>query len=185
MTYRSSAAYHGSELIPLSVYPTPYDVWNREWIVLQRSLESFYGAIQDWSKVLYVGCGRRLPNIDVVAIDLDPYVGEGIPNFHCADAENLPFEDNIFDLVVSSHTIEHLTDQYKGISEQARVCKKDGLVGAVIPDVRYTAGMDSSHTREWAMDDFIEEFKTVSGIMLIDYGIAENRYSFYCVWTKI
>ena len=184
MTYRSSAAYHGTELITLSCYPTPYPVWNREWEALQRSLESFVGAIE-WSNVLYVGCGRRLPNLDVVAVDLDPNVGEGIPNFYCADAEDLPFENNTFDLVVSSHTIEHLHNQHKGISEQARVCKKDGLVGAIIPDRRWTAGMDSTHTREFSLDEFVGEFKTVSGLMLMDYGIAENHYSFYVVFRKV
>ena len=45
------------------------------------------------------------------------------------DAEDLPFEDNTFDIVVISYGLRNLGDYNKGISEFKRVLKEDGKLG--------------------------------------------------------
>lgn len=54
-------------------------------------------------------------------------------NFLVADSENLPFADNSFDLVVSSHVLEHLPDFDRGLQEIMRVTKKRSVIA--IPTV--------------------------------------------------
>lgn len=54
-------------------------------------------------------------------------------DFKVADIENLPFLDNEFDIVVSSHVLEHIPDFDKGFHEIMRVTKKRAVVA--IPTV--------------------------------------------------
>ncbi len=45
-----------------------------------------------------------------------------------ADAQNLPFEDNEFDVVISSETIEHVQDYHRAVDEMLRVTKKTVII---------------------------------------------------------
>ena len=45
------------------------------------------------------------------------------PNFIIADAQHLPFRDNTFELVYSSHAIEHVDDPFLMLKEMCRVSK--------------------------------------------------------------
>ncbi len=49
--------------------------------------------------------------------------------FQEADAENLPFGDAAFDVVVSTFGVMFTPDQFKSASELARVCKPGGKIG--------------------------------------------------------
>jgi ubiquinone/menaquinone biosynthesis C-methylase UbiE len=51
-----------------------------------------------------------------------------------ADACNLPFEDNRFDMIISSECIEHTLDPLKAIREMCRVCKPGGTVCLTTPN---------------------------------------------------
>jgi len=50
-----------------------------------------------------------------------------------ASADELPFEDNKWDFVVSSHVLEHVWDPIKGIKEWIRVIKPGGYVFMIVP----------------------------------------------------
>jgi ubiquinone/menaquinone biosynthesis C-methylase UbiE len=45
-----------------------------------------------------------------------------------SNIENLPFEDNSFDIVTCHHTIEHIINPGKAISELKRVAKKQLII---------------------------------------------------------
>jgi len=69
--------------------------------------------------VLDVGCGigvmvKRLreKGIDAVGIDFSPDAGKEIPGyFKVADAKNIPYPDNSFDLIISAGFFEHLKEE--------------------------------------------------------------------------
>ncbi len=63
----------------------------------------------------------KLNNLKYVTTDL---VEPGV-NIN-SDIQNLPFKENIFDIVICSHVLEHITDDRKGMQEISRVLKKDG-----------------------------------------------------------
>ncbi|MBK7965266.1 MAG: class I SAM-dependent methyltransferase [Bacteroidetes bacterium] len=48
-------------------------------------------------------------------------------------AENLPFEDHSFDMVYSSHVLEHIPDRTKALNEIYRVLKVGGIHFCVVP----------------------------------------------------
>lgn len=71
----------------------------------------------------------------VVGIDIDkPAISHAQATFQrdnlefrLADALDLPFADDSFDVVVCSHVYEHVPDPYKMFSEIKRVLKQDGI----------------------------------------------------------
>ncbi|MDP1654004.1 MAG: methyltransferase domain-containing protein [Rhodocyclaceae bacterium] len=76
---------------------------------------------------------------DVVSTDYVPALlergrarasAEGLPvQFEQADAENLPFADHSFDVVLSTFGVMFTPDQDKAAAEMARVCKPGGRIG--------------------------------------------------------
>lgn len=79
---------------------------------------------------LDVGCGffpKGDVNIDLFVepsthrVETTALPIKHIPNFVKADAEHLPFPDNFFDLVYSSHFIEHTPHPERCLDEMVRV----------------------------------------------------------------
>jgi ubiquinone/menaquinone biosynthesis C-methylase UbiE len=76
---------------------------------------------------------------DVVSTDYVPALlergrarasAEGLPvRFEQADAENLPYSDGGFDVVLSTFGVMFTPDQEKAAAELARVCKPGGRIG--------------------------------------------------------
>lgn len=57
------------------------------------------------------------------------------------DAQQLPYPDESFDIVVSCETIEHLPDPMQGLREMARVCRTDGLLYLTTPNYFNAMGL--------------------------------------------
>lgn len=53
--------------------------------------------------------------------------------FMVADAESLPFESNFFDVIVTSHTFEHIKNDAQALAECARVLKPGGELIIFVP----------------------------------------------------
>lgn len=51
-----------------------------------------------------------------------------------ADAQNMPFEENSFDIVISCETIEHVPDPRAAVREMHRVCKPGGTLFLTAPN---------------------------------------------------
>jgi SAM-dependent methyltransferase len=60
-------------------------------------------------------------------------------NQFISDAVNLAaIADESYDLLISSHVIEHIANPLKALAEWKRVLRKDGILMVVAPDKRYT-----------------------------------------------
>ena len=76
-------------------------------------------------------------NCEVEGIDADPGshgVGRFMKNLvktvpiKQGFAEKLPYANETFDVVYSSHVLEHVIDETKSLAEMRRVLKKDGTL---------------------------------------------------------
>jgi ubiquinone/menaquinone biosynthesis C-methylase UbiE len=119
----------------------PRALWHS--VIVNRSADVALGAVPLALRVLDVGCGTgallrqmnaRLPNA-LELVGADPAIemvriarqrAEGIEQFLQANAEQLPFDDNHFDLIASTSSFDHWADQQRGVSEVARVLHPHG-----------------------------------------------------------
>jgi ubiquinone/menaquinone biosynthesis C-methylase UbiE len=108
---------------------------------------SHIGQLDRGSKILEIGCGDGVLAVEIAKLDFEITASdlsspnlerakklaktEGVSNkinFIQADAEEIPFDDNQFDMVIASHVLEHLPNFEKGLSEVYRVTKNRALV---------------------------------------------------------
>jgi len=137
--------HHHHDQIFAKRYNSPF--WLRRYA--HRAIyDGFLPHIEAGLHVLDSGCGEGVLSIlmgrggaKVTAADISwPNVKvayrvaelEELPiELLIANAEQLPFADNSFDVVVSSHVLEHLPDVTKGLMELHRVAR--GLVLIAMP----------------------------------------------------
>lgn len=122
---------------------------SEQFSIRKYAHETEYRAItalvQKWEQVLDVGCGDGTLAIllakkgavvtacDISSGNIAAAQAQNERNgmsvaFLIADAEHLPFPDNSFDCVVSSHVLEHLSVFEKGLAELRRVTKKRAVI---------------------------------------------------------
>jgi len=113
------------------------------WSDVVKDFIDYYNLV-DGSKILDVGCAKgfmlydfykRNPNLDLYGIDVSKYaIDNSVPEIKnklkVANATNLPFEDNYFDLVISINTVHNLDkiECATALSEISRVSKKNAFL---------------------------------------------------------
>ena len=166
-----------------------YDKYGSTNPVVKRLMAGFESALDELFEkaspgtILDVGCGEgvltekwaRRCSGSVVGIDLDDpqlhaeWEKRSAPNldYRVMKAENLPFEDDSFDLASAIEVLEHVPDPEHTVSEMARVASKHLLVsvpreplwrglnmarGAYLRDLGNTPG----HVNHWSKRSFVK-----------------------------
>ena len=84
-------------------------------------------------------------NIDYWPVDLfrnDSNIKENV------DMQNIPYEDNSFDIIFNSHILEHVPDDKKAIEELYRVIKPQSKRGIVVTMVPIDYNLDETFEKE-------------------------------------
>ena len=122
----------------------------RQKLIRLKEWEAIIHFIPADSSFLDIGCGKghsmslAISQKNCVCTGLDPFPNfagvapelQGVEHkFSIVEgwAENLPFNDNSFDVVYSSHMLEHTSNYDKALSEMNRVVKPDGIVIMGVP----------------------------------------------------
>lgn len=115
-------------------------------------------------------------------------------DFRCAYAEDLPFNDNIFDAIISHDTIEHVRDVKQTLKQCKRVTKKGGLVFLVFPS--YYLPFGGAHIGSVTKTPFLEWFFSADTLnkafneIVSDWNDSYNWYRHindekYGNWEKV
>ncbi len=143
-----------------------------------RNFEAYAGPLVDAAflkpgeHVLDVACGPGIPSLmaaplvtpagSITGIDLAPGMAElasekarsrGVANvsFRQGDAEDLPFPEGAFDVVLCNHGLVHTTDRKKALQEMRRVLKGNGRLALSVwstPDKACVVGVIAGVIRE-------------------------------------
>lgn len=129
--------------------------------------------------VLEVGCGRgylakklakknKVTACDIVISQKLKESDDSVTYLE-ANIEALPFKDKSFEYVVTTHTLEHVQNLPKAVSELRRIASK-GLV-IVVPKQRPYKYTFSLHTQffpyKWSLES---AFGSGKGVMIKDFG---------------
>lgn len=94
----------------------------------RRISDGFYDKFCNGKLILDIGYagtgGETMPNMNVTGIDINT------PGY---DGLHLPFPDNHWDIIYSSHLLEHVKNDVEHIKEQFRCTKLSGFVIIYVP----------------------------------------------------
>ncbi len=111
--------------------------------------------------LLDLGCGPGFAEFGCETIGIDPsseLLKKCKFETHCCCAEDLPFEDNKFDIIVSITAIQNFNDVEKALSEVKRV-GKDKIVISCLKKSSKLVLVDELLKKYFKVDKVIEEEK--------------------------
>ena len=87
----------------------------------------------------------KLQHIEYYPVDFDTNRYKGLRDI--VDIQCIPYGNDIFDIIICSHILEHVPDDHKAMTELHRVLKSDGTAYISIPDYNAPEKTyeDSSH----------------------------------------
>jgi SAM-dependent methyltransferase len=115
----------------------------------ERRLEMIRAHVRlEGARILDVGCGlgmfvRRFRQFgdDVHGVDVEPErvaeASRSLPNIRVAGAEELPYADRTFDMVLLHEVLEHVRDDGAALREACRVTRSGGRVVVFVPNRWY------------------------------------------------
>ena len=158
-------------------YPILYQVEETHWWYVGRrriiqSLVERIRALLNKSNptILDVGCGTGA-NLKMLAtlgkaegVDISPQAVEfcrqrGLDSVKLGAAEQLPFENDSFDIVTSLDVIEHLDDDVAGLREMRRVLRPDGHLLLFVPACMFGWGVQddvSNQRRRYTLPSLLQ-----------------------------
>lgn len=106
--------------------------------IIKKHLSFFHG------KLLDVGCGKMpykqyiLENSEIneyIGLDIDTALeyDKAVKPDYTWDGNNIPFENNSYDVILATEVLEHCPNPTSIISEMYRVLKKDGIILITVP----------------------------------------------------
>jgi SAM-dependent methyltransferase len=148
-------------------YVARHELFARWWNRYRRPRNTY--------RVLDVGCGAgnllaylaRRASAFPVGIDLFPdtlpyCVRRGIDAVSAADATALPFQGDLFDLVIAQDVVEHIEDDLSALREIHRVCAPGGLAFVLVPAFAFlwsARDVRLRHYRRYTIEQIVRRFQ--------------------------
>ncbi|HEV8436351.1 MAG TPA: class I SAM-dependent methyltransferase [Thermoanaerobaculia bacterium] len=178
--YRSSANLAARIALHRECSTNPYGLqrWIFDRLALatgQRVLEIACGTGSLWSEN-----GDRIPRgLRLMVSDISPGMVEttrltvpGAAAYVACALPDLPFGDDLFDLVIANHMLYHVNERQRGLREIRRVLRHGGILFAA------TNGRDHLCQIKELMSDFGIEGGDVSASFTLENGEEQLRHVF-------
>ena len=157
-------------------YPILYQVEERHWwyVGRRRIIRSLVEKIcatlnKPNPRILDVGCGTganlkmladygRAEGVDISPQAVDFCRERGLDSVKLGAAEQLPYENDSFELVTALDVIEHLDDDVAGLREMRRVLRRDGRLLLFVPAFMFLWGVQddvSNHRRRYTLPSLL------------------------------
>jgi len=134
----------------------PFKIKRKEWIL---NLVNQQGGLG-----IELGCGHSRISDDILATDIkrrgeitNETEGFTSESDMKVDARNLPFPDETFNFIISSHMIEHIEEDKDMVKNWISKLKPNGILVIVTPDKRYWEH-SPGHVREYTPDELKKLF---------------------------
>lgn len=131
-------------------------------------------------KIVDLGCGgtyREFAEGIAVRVDINE---ESNPDYRC-DVRNLPFQTGEFDIVFSSHVLEHFSkkDQDSTLGEWLRIMKPDGELRLILPNIQWAAEALAVPEKREALIKEHGEAGLARHISNVLYGAQTSEWDFH------
>jgi SAM-dependent methyltransferase len=158
-------------------YPILFQVEERHWwyVGRRRIIHSLVEKIcktlnNPNPRILDVGCGTganlkmlaahgQAEGVDISQQAVDFCRERGLESVKLGAAEDLPYENDSFDLVTALDVIEHLDDDVAGLREMRRVLRPDGRLLLFVPAFMFLWGLQddvSNHRRRYTLPSLLK-----------------------------
>jgi len=183
----ASSANHVAKSLPREMQPHTYaimrEVEDRHWwyVGRRRIIAAFLGEICKQltregilrPHILDIGCGTggnlemlsefgEAEGVDVSTEALDFCRARGLKRVKQGAAENLPYENESFDLVTGLDVVEHLDDDVAGLREMRRVLRPGGRALLFVPAFMFLWGVQddvSHHRRRYTLTELNQKLQ--------------------------
>ena len=158
-------------------YPLLYQVEEIHWWylgrrrIIQSLIEKICATLDNPNpRILDVGCGTGA-NLKMLAgfgsaegVDISPQAIDfcrerGLDSVKLGAIEELPYENDSFDLVTALDVVEHLDDDVAGLREMRRVLRRDGRLLLFVPAFMFLWGVQddvSNHRRRYTLPSLLK-----------------------------
>lgn len=113
------------------------------------------------STILEVGCGVKSFAAEVLrqnacrfelhGLDINSYARDNsdVSQVIIADVNEMPFRNDVYDVLTSNYMLEHLPDYRKALIEMARIIRKEGMLLLVFPNPMAPEALVARMTPLW------------------------------------
>ena len=158
-------------------YPILYQVEESHWWyvgrrrIIQCLVEKICGTLNNSNpRILDVGCGTganlkmladygRAEGVDISPQAVDFCRERGLDSVKLGAIEQLPYENNSFELVSALDVVEHLDDDVAGLRGMRRVLRRDGRLLLFVPAFMFLWGVQddvSNHRRRYTLPGLLK-----------------------------